>query len=139
MNTKICNVCNEEKIVSMFTKGKGACMKCRNKKRIQNYKTEREETKEELREEFKTKHNMKPDEDMLHRYFDTDYGEHEHIFIAEETFEKLMKDLNEKYPDKEPKAVKPPQQIYDMIAEREKEDMKYVRDIKHIFLLPWKK
>ena len=78
-------------------------------------------------------HNMKPDEDMLHRYFDTNYGEHEHIFITEETFEKLLKDLNEKYPDKEPKAVKPPREIYDMIVEREKDDILYVRDIQHIF------
>ena len=144
MTTKMCKKCKQEKPMSDYSKGQGKCKTCRKHLRTEQYDDKQKEqrkqhykeverpiaekkkatTKEELRAEFKTKHNMKPDEDMLHRYFDTDYGEHEHIFITEETFEKLMKDLNEKNPDKEPTAVKPPQQIYDMIAEREKEDMK---------------
>ena len=48
---KRCNICNEEKLQSLFTKGKRTCMKCRNIQRKQHYKDVEKPKHEQSKEE----------------------------------------------------------------------------------------
>jgi len=77
MTTKTCNNCEIDKPLSDYSKRQGKCKECRSEKRKQHCKevekpiNKEQLRQEQLRQEFKDKHNLKPEHDMLEISFTT--------------------------------------------------------------------
>ena len=136
-DTKVCYICDTEKPVHEFTKGKARCKLCisQKKKKIYNEKKQQKldqskDEKERLRQDFKDKHKMKPTDDMV--TIPVINPSRNVYFMTEEAFERLMNDMKTHFPEEQPRAVEPPEPIKGYLQKAFKEDMPYVRAIRVI-------
>ena len=150
MTTKACKKCKQEKPMTEYSKGQGKCKSCRKHLRVEQYDdTQREnrkqhyndiekpklneQTREHLRAEFIGKYNIEPRHGMLAVNYETASGyKFVDTFMHEDDFEDMLIKIQKHYPQKEPKAVEPPEEIMALIKKRNSEDIHCVRDIRVI-------
>ena len=113
-------------------------MKCRNEKRIKHYSDIekpklKEQTREQLRAEFIGKYNIEPRHGLLDVNYETASGyKFVDTFMHEDDFEDMLIKIQKHYPQKEPRAVEPPEEIMALIKKRNSEYIRYVRYIRVI-------
>ena len=158
MATKQCKKCKEEKPLTDYSKGQAKCKSCRKHLRVEKYdeqqkairkqhyneidkpklELQKKIEREQLREEFRKKFDMKPGDKVLEIVFTTEKGlTITDYFMEEEAFYESLKEIEERVnrdiKDKENHVVaiahSPPKEIKQKVIERNKDKDKYITGI----------
>ena len=124
MSDKNCKYCNLTKPLKQFRAGRNECLHCECTKRCNRYKTKKQIETQITRDEF-IKEHPKIADGILEVFFEQNF---KWVFIYEETFNKMMIDLKEKWIAKEfPKEIE--HMIKKHLTPAETKAVKYIRRV----------